>query len=102
MIKIIYILIITLFFGCTTKPTRKDESMRNSFKMYPYTLLTNTPDSLFLDIYILAPKRNFVFIKKSNLFRANIDISINITNKENTKDFYNLIFDTGPQNLHNK
>ena len=83
MIKIIYILIITLFFGCTTKPTRKDEFMRNSFKMYQYTLLTNTSDSLFLDIYILAPKRNFVFIKNSNLFRANIDISINITNKEN-------------------
>ena len=71
--------VILLFIGCFSSFEKNKQSKKHNQKLSIYSYKSEHQDSLYLDLYLNLPKKDFVFIKKNNLFQSTINISINIT-----------------------
>ena len=79
-----YLTFILIFIGCFST-FEKDKQNKSSKNFYLYSYKSEHPDSLYLDLYLKLPKKDFVFIKKNNSFQSTINISINITDSLENK-----------------
>ncbi len=76
-----YFVILIIILGCAYKPGKMNQTRFFTPELSTYTFLSDDPDKLFLDIYILIPNRNLVFIKHPTNFVSSLGISIIIKDK---------------------
>ena len=88
--KIKWAVIIILIVGCAIKPGKNNQNKPLYPEMSIFMLHSDSPDSLYLELYLLVPNRNLVFIKQSNDFKANIGISVNITNMDDNEQIEHI------------
>ena len=84
--KIKIIAIFSLFLFSCSSNSKLDRQTKNTLhKIESFVYNSNINDSLYLDLYVILNNKNFVFKKSNNIFEAEIDISINITDVKSEK-----------------
>ena len=84
--KIKIIAIFSLFlFSCSSNSKLHKQTKNTLHKIESFVYNSNINDSLYLDLYVILNNKNFVFKKSNNIFEADIDLSINITDVKSEK-----------------